>query len=42
MRLLVIVRLFDTITSEQEVTRLRETVVEKVQELTKSGKLNEP
>jgi uncharacterized protein YciI len=41
MRFLVIVRAFDTITSEQEITRLRETVIEKVQELTKSGKLIE-
>lgn len=41
MKILVILEAFDTITSEQDVMRLRQTVGEKMQELTSSGKLIE-
>jgi hypothetical protein len=41
MRILVILKAFDTIISEQEVMRLRQTVGEKMQELTNSSKLIE-
>jgi len=41
MRFLVIAKVFDTITSEQEITRVRQIVGEKTQKLTNSGKLIE-
>ena len=41
MRFLVIIKAFDTITSEQDLKRLRQMAGEKEQELAKSGKLIE-
>ena len=41
MRFLAIIKAFDTVTSEQDLKRLRQMAGEKAQELAKSGKLIE-
>ena len=41
MRFLVIMKAFDTVTSEQDIKRLRKMAADKAQELPRSGKLIE-